>query len=81
MRTVDALRREWRQLSSYERFEQVVSRVLLVLISIIIVYTLVLATIELVRDFRLGPDFLDTEVLQDTFSITIYGQTPPSNCR
>ena len=67
MRTVDALRREWRQLSSYERFEQVVSRVLLVLISIIIVYTLVLATIELVRDFRLGPDFLDTEVLQDTF--------------
>lgn len=67
MRTYDALRREWAQLTSYERFEQLVSRVLLVLISVIIVYTLVLATIELARDFRLGPDFLDTEVLQDAF--------------
>jgi uncharacterized membrane protein (DUF373 family) len=67
MRNLDAWRREWTQLTAYERFEQVVSRVLLVLISIIIVYTLVLATIELARDFRLGPDFLDTEVLQDAF--------------
>ena len=67
MSTFDALRRQWTHLSSYERFEQIVSRVLLVLISIIIVYTLVLATIELARDFRLGPDFLDTEVLQDAF--------------
>jgi uncharacterized membrane protein (DUF373 family) len=67
MRTFDALRREWTHLTPYERFEQIVSRLLLVLISIIIVYTLILATIELARDFRLGPDFLDTEVLQDAF--------------
>ncbi len=67
MRTSDRWRREWTHLASYERFEQIVSRVLLVLISMIIVYTLILATVELVRDFRLGPDFLDTEVLQDAF--------------
>lgn len=63
----ETLRREWVHLTSYERFEQIVSRILLVIISLIIVYTLVLATVELVRDFRLGPDFLDAEVLQDAF--------------
>jgi uncharacterized membrane protein (DUF373 family) len=67
MRTFDPLRREWVQLTSYERFEQIVSRVLLLLISLIIVCTLVLATVELVHDFRLGSAFLDTEVLQDAF--------------
>lgn len=67
MRMFDAWRREWLHLTPYERFEQLVQGVLLVLIAIIIVYTLVLATVELVQDFRLGTDFLDTEVLQGAF--------------
>lgn len=67
MRTFDAWRREWLHLTPYERFEQLVQSALLVLISIIIVYTLVLAAVELAQDFRLGTDFLDNEVLQGAF--------------
>lgn len=67
MTMFDALRREWRQLSSYERFEHVVSRLLLVFISVIIVYTLILAVIDLVGDMLGGMSFLEADVLQDAF--------------
>lgn len=67
MPRLEDIRREWRRLGVYERFEQVVARVLLVLISMIVVYTVILSAIELASDARLGPAFLDTEVLQDAF--------------
>lgn len=62
-----ALKREWNELTSYERFEQVVSRAIMLLISIIIVYSIVLAAAELVKDFALGLDFMEKELLQDVF--------------
>jgi hypothetical protein len=37
MSMLDTLRQEWKQLSVYERFEQIVARVLLLVISLVIV--------------------------------------------
>ncbi len=64
---LDSLRRDWHAFTSYERFEQVVARVLLAATSVIMLYTLALALIDLVRDLGLGMEFLETEVLQDAF--------------
>jgi uncharacterized membrane protein (DUF373 family) len=67
MLKLEELRRDWRQLTLYDRFEQIVSRILLLFVSLIILYSLVLVAVELVRDFQLGPSFMGNEVLQDTF--------------
>ena len=67
MLNIAALKKEWKDLTSHERFEQVVSRVIMLFIEVVIVYSLVLAGIELVKDFILSPDFLGAELLQDIF--------------
>ena len=67
MLNIAALKREWKTLTSHERFEQVVSRVIMLFIAVVIVYSLVLVGIELVRDFIVSPDFMGTEVMQDVF--------------
>ena len=67
MMMLDALRRDWHGLTSYERFEHLVSRILLAATSIIMLYTLALALIDLVQDLGLGMTFLETEALQDIF--------------
>jgi uncharacterized membrane protein (DUF373 family) len=67
MLNIAALKREWKTLTSHERFEQVVSRVIMLFIAVVIVYSLALVGIELVRDFVMSPDFMGTEVLQDVF--------------
>ena len=36
---LDALRRDWQEFTSYERFEQVVARILLAATSVIMLYT------------------------------------------
>jgi uncharacterized membrane protein (DUF373 family) len=64
---LDSLRRDWHDFTSYERFEQVVARVLLAATSVIMLYTLALALIDLVRDLGLGMAFLESEVLQNAF--------------
>jgi len=67
MLTLDRLRRDWQEFTSYERFEQIILRILLLIISLITVYALVLAAVELANDLRLSRGFLETEVLQDSF--------------
>ncbi len=67
MLNLAALKRDWKDLTSYERFEQIVSRAIMLLISVIIVYSVFLAAAELVKDFRLGIDFMERELLQDVF--------------
>ena len=67
MLNIAALKKDWKNLTSHERFEQVVSRVIMLFIAVVIVYSLVLVGIELVRDFITSPDFLGAEVLQDVF--------------
>ena len=61
------LKREWGQLSLYERFEQVVTRIIMLFISAAIVDSLVLAAIQLINDFQLGFAFTEKLLLQDIF--------------
>jgi uncharacterized membrane protein (DUF373 family) len=61
------LKQEWHDLTSYQRFEQVVSRIIMAFIAVIIVYSLILVAIELIVDFRLVHDFMEQELLQDVF--------------
>lgn len=63
----EELRKAWRSLGYYERFELIALRVVQVLLAAVTVYTIVLVIIELATDFALGTGFLEKEVLQDTF--------------
>ena len=61
------LQRDWKQFLTYEMFERVASRIVMLFISLIIVYSLILMAITLVDHFRLNPTYLDTESLRDVF--------------
>jgi len=52
---------------AYEKFESFVSRLIIVLLGFLTLYAFVGAVIELAADLRLGSDFLEKELLQDTF--------------
>jgi uncharacterized membrane protein (DUF373 family) len=67
MLDIKALKQEWHDLTSYQRFEQVVSRIVMAFIAVVIVYSIVLVSIELVVDFGLGRAFMEQELLQDVF--------------
>ena len=67
MLNIAALRKDWKALTSHERFEQIVSRVIMLFIEVVIVYSLALVGIELVKDFTQSPDFMGAELLQDVF--------------
>jgi uncharacterized membrane protein (DUF373 family) len=67
MLDIKALKHEWHELTSYQRFEQVVSRIVMAFMAIVIVYTVILVAIELADDFRLGRAFMEQELLQDVF--------------
>jgi uncharacterized membrane protein (DUF373 family) len=61
------LQRDWKQFLSYEVFERVASRIVMLFISVIIVYSIVLMAIALVDQIRLNSTYLDTESLRDVF--------------
>jgi uncharacterized membrane protein (DUF373 family) len=61
------LKQEWNELTSYQRFEQVVTRIIMAFVAVVIVYSVVLTAIELVIDFGLGRAFMEQELLQDVF--------------
>ena len=63
----DTLRQKLLALVDYERFERIALRYTQLLLIAITVFAMVLVTIDLVRDFGLGEDFMDKAVLQDTF--------------
>jgi uncharacterized membrane protein (DUF373 family) len=67
MLNIKELKREWHDLTSYDRFEQVVSRIIMLFISIVIVYSVILVAIDIFNDFKLGIEFLEKELLQDIF--------------
>jgi uncharacterized membrane protein (DUF373 family) len=54
-------------LAEYDRLERLALRYTQVLLAAITLYAMALVTIDLVRDFGLGEDFMDKAVLQDTF--------------
>jgi len=67
MLNLKSLKQEWSDLTSYQRFEQIVSRVIMAFVAVIILYSIILVTIELVEDFLLGVRFMEQELLQDVF--------------
>ena len=67
MLDIKVLKQEWNELTSYQRFEQVVSRIIMAFVAVVIVYSVVLTAIELALDFTLGRAFMEQELLQDVF--------------
>ena len=63
----DNVRQKLLALCDYDRFERLALRYTQLLLAAITLYAMVLVTIDLVRDFGLGEDFMDKAVLQDTF--------------
>ena len=61
------LKQEWQDLTSYQRFEQVVSRIIMAFIALVIAYSIILVAIELAVDFTLARQFMEQELLQDVF--------------
>ena len=67
MPAIETLKKQWRSLGVYERFEQIVSRLVMLLISGVIIYSLLLTSISLFKQLTLEPEFLDREALKDVF--------------
>jgi uncharacterized membrane protein (DUF373 family) len=67
MLDLKALKQEWNDLTSYQRFEQVVTRIIMAFIAVVIVYSIVLAGIELAIDFTFDRQSMEQELLQDVF--------------
>jgi uncharacterized membrane protein (DUF373 family) len=53
--------------AAYELFEGLVSRLVMLILSVLTLYALGAAAFELVADIRLGSEFIEKELLQDTF--------------
>jgi uncharacterized membrane protein (DUF373 family) len=53
--------------TAYELFESLVSRLVMLVLSFLTLYALGAAGIELIADMRLGSEFIEKELLQDTF--------------
>jgi uncharacterized membrane protein (DUF373 family) len=62
---------EFKFQAAYDRFETVISGILLVIISIIIVYSLALVVITIVEDFRSGVYFAQNDAIKDTFGLIL----------
>jgi uncharacterized membrane protein (DUF373 family) len=61
------LQRDWKRFLSYELFEQIASRIVMLFIAIIIVYTLILMGMTLFDQIKFSPAYIDTESLRDVF--------------
>ena len=59
--------RDWKQFLSYELFERVASRNVMLFIAIIIVYTLILMGMTLFDQIKFSPAYIDTDSLRDVF--------------
>ena len=55
------LSRLWKEMTYYERFEQIASRIVMLLISALIVYLLVFVAVDLFGQFKQGLAFADVE--------------------
>jgi uncharacterized membrane protein (DUF373 family) len=67
MLDLNTLKQEWNDLTSYERFEQVVSRIVMAFVAVVIVYSIILVAYDIAKDFSLGPQYMEQELLQDVF--------------
>ena len=63
----ESVKRRWKDMAPYEIFEQITSRLVMLFVSIIIVYSLILVAIELYEQFGLGVAFVESQSLRDVF--------------
>lgn len=68
---VDKFKSEAKFQTAYGHFEMLVSGILLVIISVIIVYSLVLVAITIVENFQTGVYFAQNDALKDTFGLIL----------
>ena len=61
------LKRLWKEMTYYERFEQIVSRIVMMLIAALIVYLLIFIAVDLFDEFKRGLALADVEALKDVF--------------
>lgn len=61
------LGRRWKDMTPYQLFEQIISRIVMFFVSIIVVYSLIVVAIDLYEQFGHGVAFIDNESLRDVF--------------
>ena len=64
---IDTLRQKIVALAAYDRFERIALRYTQLLLGAITLVAMVFVTMDLLRDFALGREFMDKEVMQDAF--------------
>ncbi|MGH7113816.1 MAG: phosphate-starvation-inducible PsiE family protein, partial [Stellaceae bacterium] len=64
-------KKEFKFHTAYDHFETMISGILLVIISIIIVYSLILVVITIVEDFHTGVYFAQAGAIKDTFGLIL----------
>lgn len=67
----DLFRRDSRLYAAYDRFELIISAILLLIIGVIIVYSTVLVIIALVENVHQGVLFAEQGALKDTFGLIL----------
>jgi uncharacterized membrane protein (DUF373 family) len=67
VRQIWTLKEQWGGLTLYELFEQIVSRIVMLLISAIIIYSLILVSMDLFNQLTFDRSFPDTTALKDVF--------------
>ena len=68
---LDVFRKQARGRTLYEWFEQIILGIVVFIISLVIVYSLILATITLFNDLMSGIGFVETGALKDTFGLIL----------
>jgi uncharacterized membrane protein (DUF373 family) len=68
---LDVFRKRNKGRTLYEWFEQIILGVVVFIISLVIVYSLILATITLFNDLISGIGFVETSALKDTFGLIL----------
>jgi hypothetical protein len=68
---LDVFRKQSRGRTLYEWFEQVILGIIVLIMSVVIVYSLVLGTITLVEHLVSGIESMETSALKDTFGLIL----------
>jgi uncharacterized membrane protein (DUF373 family) len=68
---LDVFRKQARGRTLYEWFEQIILSIIVIIMSLVIVYSLVLAAIALFEDLVSGTGFIEISALKDTFGLIL----------
>jgi uncharacterized membrane protein (DUF373 family) len=68
---LDVFRKQAKGRTIYEWFEQIVLSILVLIVCLVIVYSLIIATIKIFEDLVSGIGFIETAALKDTFGLIL----------